>query len=306
MLKPIVVPLGGAYLAEYALVPAVALAKRLGAELHLVRVNESDSRNHGADPDGSHIGQTYLQEVSARLEAEVRPELLKVADLEGPVPSALVEYAQAVRARMIVMASRRHAGLHEIVFSSVTDEVIRRAGLPVLVTGPETSEIERHTDWDCERILIPLDGSALSRQIVPHAANLAIGLDARITLLRVVREGVPTVGWPAVPFDREAEGASEERDALADLESVAQVLRDAGVNVDTRVVPTTLATAEAIVNEAFGADLIALATRGHGRAQRFVFGSVAYELTKRMLAPMLVLAPNDARDSEPFVLNLDA
>lgn len=298
MLRPVIVPLDGSALAEHALVPAVTIAKSLDAKLHLIRVRE--------DAEAIDRDEAYLSELSSRLEAEVGSEKLTLAKLEGSISEAIIEYAQTTGAWMIVMASRRHDGLHRTLLSSVTDKVIREAGLPVLVTGPETASVERSAAWECNRILIPLDGSTLSRQIIHHAANLAHGFKADVTLLHVLRESANIVAWSETPLDREPEETLAQQRATAELERVAQVLRDAGVSVDVRVLRTTVSTAETIANEALdsGADLIALTTRGNGLAKRLVFGSVAHELIERVVSPILVLNPDESRDSQVFVVDL--
>jgi nucleotide-binding universal stress UspA family protein len=161
------------------------------------------------------------------------------------------------------------------------------------LTGPDITPVQRHTVWLCRRIMIPLDGSAIARQIVYPTVDLARGLGARITLLSVLPAMSLTVGWPAVPFGGSLEPTARQHDAITQLENVAQLLRSARVSVDTRVVQTAQPTHDAILNEAADthADLIALATRGHGVAKRLAFGSVAHELIKRAAAPMLVLSP---------------
>ena len=296
MSKPIIVPLDGSPLAEHALVPAVTIARRLSAPLHLIRVRESDSAEVDADADTLPWDAGYLQDLRSRLEGEVDRDLLTTSELQGPVADTVITYARDASAGLIAMATRRHDGLHHTVFSSVTDKVVRHAGIPVLVCGPETTAVERPDPWECDRILVPLDGSAPSRQIVKHVGELAPGLNARVTLVRVLPQLADTVGWSAVPFNRDELAESDREAAAADLDATARELRNAGAIVDTRVVHTMLSTADAITNEAVdaGADIIALATRGRGPAKRFAFGSVAHELTKSVVAPLLLLTPDAA------------
>ncbi len=311
MQKPIVVPLDGSPLAEHALIPAVALAKKLGARLHLLRVQEVESPSFPyllplafsgtraeRTPDVVSAGQAYLNAVAPRLQDELAG-CIDVIEVEGNPAKTIVDYARRVGAISIVMATRRHDGLQRTILSSVTDDVVRRAGVPVLVVGPETTPMQRSEEWNCERLLIPIDGSRLSRKIIYPATQIALGTGARITFLRVLPVTRVLPGYPAAPFGGAYEQTFSPREAAAGLEELAQVLRSSGVSVDTRVVQTALNTADAIMNEALdaNADMIALATRGHGIAKRFAFGSVAHELVKRSELPLLLLSPLEKHEA---------
>lgn len=311
MSKPIIVPLDGSPLAENALVPAVSLARALRAPVHLIRIRNAEPSPFSypllpavavtAEP--SEIitaGEAYLRAIAMRVEDEIDGSPVTVRELAGSPSKTIIDYARGVGASTIVMATRRHDGRDRVVLSSVADAVARRAGIPVLLTGPETTPIRRLTDWACKRILIPVDESRLARRIILPALQLAQGFNARITLLHVLPASHVSAGYSATPFGVGLEPIGNQRSALHRLEEIAQVLRSGGISVDTRVVQTALPTADAVMNEAVDthAELIALATRGHGVARRFAFGSVAHELVKRAQLPMLVLAPLDKDEHE--------
>ena len=313
MSKPIVVPLDGSPLAEYALVPAVGIAKALRAPIHLIRIRDAVpspfaypllsaalTADVAQSREGMTAGETYLQAIAMRVENEIDASGVMVTELEGSPVKTIIDYARRANASTIVMATRRHDGTQRAVLSSVADAVSRRAGIPVLLTGPHTAPMRRNEEWACKRILIPIDGSRLARRIIFPAAQLATGMGARITLLQVLHPARVAVGYPSLPFGGVLEPLVSPRETLARMEELAQVLRSSGVNVHTRVAQTTLGTADAVMNEALDirADLIALATRGHGVARRFAFGSVAHELVKRSQLPMLVLAPVDEDEED--------
>ena len=297
MPKPIVVPLDGSPLAESALVPAVAVARALGTRIHLLRVRESDARGTASVLPLQKPPQSDLITVAARLQDEVGP-VVDVVELEGAPADAIVGYARRVNAAFLVMATRRHDGTGRSILSSVTDTVVRHAGIPVLLTGPETVPTRRSAPWECRRVLIPVDASRVSRRIIYPATRLATALGARVTLLRVLQRREITIGQPFTPFGVAFEPLDNHQEAVTSLEQIAQVLRCNGVAVDTRVVRTTAPVAEAILNEAVDAraDMIALATRGHGRAGRLMFGSVAHELIERVNLPLLVQSPVDVTE----------
>ena len=146
-------------------------------------------------------------------------------------------------------------------------------------------------------ILVPLDGSRLAEQVLPHVHALAAneGTD-RITLLRAVppvyTTGVDVVGTVAVSLADAAANLEEEaRDYLA---GVASEFRAEGYAVKTEV--SALPPAEAILDYADSehADMIAIATHGRGGLGRWVFGSVTQKVVQAAPVPVLVIRPRSA------------
>ncbi len=307
----LVVPLDGSPLAEHALVPAVSIARRLGADVHLIYVREPGEStllppflplmyaavDVAAPADSVPADSAYLQAISERIRSETGGGQIVTTHPEGSAPNTIIDYARDVRAALIVMATRRHDGTHRKVISSVADKVARRAGIPVLMVGPETAPVRRAAAWDCERILIPLDGSTIAREIVVPAAALATQFGARVTLLTILSTEPHATGWLAMPTGATIEDAEQE--AVTQMDNAARALRRLGLNVDTRIIRTDRPTAEAIISEAMdtSTDVIAIATRGHGFAKRFAFGSVAQQLVDHALVPTLVLSPSEAETS---------
>lgn len=147
-----------------------------------------------------------------------------------------------------------------------------------------------------QHILVPLDGSALAEQVLPHAQALA-HLDAptRLTLLRAV----PPIYATTVEFGGVYAGATSPIDEMATaehnartyLEDIATVLRTEGFHVDTEV--SRLTAAEAIVDfaEHHKVDLITIATHGRSGIGRWVFGSVTQKVMQVSPVPVLVIRP---------------
>ena len=155
-----------------------------------------------------------------------------------------------------------------------------------------------------KRILVCLDGSRLAGQVMPYAVEQAARFKAKMVLLRVVTLSttaamapVPETGMGA-PSGRiiEKEMEVEEKEAWAYLEDAAQRLREEGLEVETAVLSG--APAETIVAFAAenGIDLIAIATHGHGGLGRLVFGSVADQVIRNAVVPLLVIKPREAQD----------
>jgi nucleotide-binding universal stress UspA family protein len=166
----------------------------------------------------------------------------------------------------------------------VGNELIRRAGLPVLLVRPTDKPPDVIPEPLLDNILIPLDGSALAEQVLELALDLARLMEARCSLLRVVESNSPD--------DREPGGPVERSQAEACLERVAARIREQGLQVRTRVVVARHAV-EAILEEAEAqaSNLIALATHGRGGLKRLLLGSVADTLIQAAPSPVLVYCP---------------
>ncbi|GAB4435785.1 MAG: universal stress protein [Chloroflexi bacterium OHK40] len=142
-------------------------------------------------------------------------------------------------------------------------------------------------------ILVPLDGSPLAEQVLPHVHALAANEGTtRITLLRAV----PPVFTPSVDYTGMLASSAEvfetmEQEARDYLERIAAEFRAEGYTVRTEV--SALPAAEAILDyaESEHADLIAIATHGRSGIGRWVFGSVTQKVVQAAPVPVLVVRP---------------
>lgn len=147
-----------------------------------------------------------------------------------------------------------------------------------------------------DRMLVCLDGSKLAEQILPCAEAQALRFGSKVTLLQVVTlSSAELAGAGSSPYVGQliAEQMQiAEKDANAYLQSVAQSLREKGLQVDTVVLQGTPA-GEVIVSYASKnkVNLIAIATHGHSGLGRIVFGSVADFVLRQSGLPILVIKP---------------
>ncbi len=128
-----------------------------------------------------------------------------------------------------------------------------------------------------ERILVPIEGTETDTPVLEHIAKLAPLCGAEVTLLRVAH------------FHTRDERACEVEDAQGDVERAAETLRRRGVDVKTLILAGE--PGEVIVQQAeeLGADLIAMATHGHGWAKRLVLGSTAEHVRHHSAVPLLLV-----------------
>jgi len=124
------------------------------------------------------------------------------------------------------------------------------------------------------RILVPLDGSDMAAEILPHVRALATLFGARVTVMRATADEAPN--------DEIGPGPDFLAFAAADLAT-------SGIAVDTLVAQGR--PAEAILDTAAqqSVDLIAMRTHGRGGIRRFVLGSVAANLIGNTAMPLLLV-----------------
>lgn len=146
VIRRILVPLDGSRLAEAALGPATAVARRLDASVRLLRVLESELQIGSpylpavAEQQEQHLeavrsrAKHYLAEVRDRLIAEgVRVEPVDLR--EGPAAATILD-ATGADVDMVAMATHGRGGLRRWVLGSVSDKVLRREKLPLLLVRP--------------------------------------------------------------------------------------------------------------------------------------------------------------------------
>lgn len=278
MSGPILVPLDGSAVAEHALPAVASIAARSGSDIHLIELRGADA-SPLVEPLAAMLGAGRVHPIA----------------LPGAITAELGEYARDANARLLVLPieSQRENARSELAASA--DAITRRAAVPVLLVRTTDEAKTPHEEWQCRHILVPLDGSGMSQQIVPAAATLARELDAQVTLLRVLSEFPLPAETPAVPLQEPLSPMARKRAALRELEVVARLLRNKGLSVNTRVFQTSMAPADAIIGQATeeNADLIALASRGFGMAKQFPSDSVTRALVQRAQQPLLVLRPRE-------------
>ncbi|WP_322822658.1 universal stress protein [Chloroflexus sp.] len=142
-------------------------------------------------------------------------------------------------------------------------------------------------------ILVPLDGSELAEQVLPHVHALAANEGTtKITLLRAV----PPIFTTSVDYSGMLATTTEaitqmEQEALDYLQHIAKQFQSEGYQVHTEI--SALPPAEAIIEyaENHNVDLIVIATHGRSGLSRWVFGSVTQKVVQVAPTPVLVIRP---------------
>lgn len=279
--------------AELALPLARHVAQRSGVPLTLVSVVEQApsfnpmTRTTAPATPGSAEAPVAEAESQLARAAESVPTcpvetVVRVGSPAEEIRSVLAEHTQPV----LVLCSHTRSGLDHLLYGSITGELVRTAGCPVLVVrglqlGAGESVVPLRT------VVVPLDPSALAQRALARALRALGPADLHLHLLRVLE---PPSGAETISAEEMARQApSIERD----LETIAQPLRDQGYRVTTEVRAGRPADEIAQAARDQGAQLIAVATHGEHGVNPVLLGSVAERLLKTSPVPVLLVRPVD-------------
>jgi nucleotide-binding universal stress UspA family protein len=135
-----------------------------------------------------------------------------------------------------------------------------------------------------KRILLPVEHSEADRTIIDHVQPLARMCGATIVLLHVAD------GWAARAYDelklRESKEIQEDR---AYLEELAAGLEGQGFAVESRLAMGDPAAEIVKAATTERADLVAMATHGHGLVKDILLGATVDKVRHQLKVPVLLL-----------------
>lgn len=299
MYKRILVPLDGSPLGDRVLPYVRMLGKKLGAKVELFRVfdpqpefffpdafefqERNDASEHYREEVMTGLGKAKIRLEEAGIAATAVMHGPDVTPLEKPNPGSgknthtysapaehIVLESEKEEDTLIVMSTHGRSGLGRWVMGSVTDKVLHATNKPLLIIRAEGNDAT--LDGAMGHIIVPLDGSELSEDILPHAIALAKALEAKVCLVR------------AKPDDKDD---ADEREHLARL---SKRVRDEGVaEVEEVVLSGDPATAIVDLTHEYPDALVAMTTHGRSGLGRWLMGSVADRVVRHAAGPVLVL-----------------
>lgn len=290
-IRSVVVPLDGSTTAEQALPIATLIATRCAAQLTLVRVHEPPrlamAYSHDWDREIRQREHDYLRRTAANTSALAdRP--VERSLLDGHPADAICAFAVERGAELVVMASHGRTGASRFWIGSVTDAVMSRSHVPVLMV--RASSEQTPLPGAIQRILVPLDGSSMAEQVLPVATSIADATGARVELVHVVD---PADVPPTAPPLAEDALAAVVRAANADLQTVASTITRGhprlALGSQVRIGDSAAA---AILDAAAadGCDLVAMTTWSQG-LRRALLGSVADKVVRAGPPLILLIRP---------------
>ncbi|MGO8705227.1 MAG: universal stress protein [Candidatus Brocadiia bacterium] len=285
--------------------------------------------------------RAYLEEAAARvfpLEVQVscHTHAPEIADSSAPTVAAelrragaaglrragvapsILEHAKEMPSTLIVMCTHGRSGLGNLLFGSIAQRIVASGTTPVLLVPPAFADLsavaqakaeasagkpdEGKQEFNCRRLLVPLDGDPAHEQALPVAGELAAACRSEIHLVFVVatRGSLPgndaAVGLLLPRATRAVlEIARQEAEAyLARHIQCQQARQTEGGQAAGRTVTSEVCRGD--VRKAIGraaqrsrADLIVMATHRKEAMEAFWSGSVAARVASYAKRPLLLV-----------------
>ena len=308
MYDRIFVPLDGSPLAEQVLPYVTRISLGMGIPIHLMQVIPPVSEAladpaHGLYQTGISAGfhdqaMDYLNSIK-RNHSDVE---ITCEAHEGDVVTHIIEEADKSPDSLVAMSTHGRSGVTRWLMGSVTDNVLHHTKNPMLIYRTH-QEGDPEPDTNLETIIVPLDGSPLAEQVLPHVTALARAMNLKVTLVRAAAtaeqfravtgfqriDGVSGLHFQNFETMTQAAGA-QAADYIKEQENS---LRRQGIaSVDHKIVPGS--AAHVIVDVALETpdNLVAMTTHGHSGPARWTLGSVTDRVVRHSGDPVLVVRTN--------------
>lgn len=276
MYTKIVVPLDGSPLAEVALPYAEEVAGKMGSEITLLSVLQSE------EPTEYQKHHAYFTKIVKATKHHVEKYLDKsggkavsvaTATRVGGPAEGILDYVNKGNRNLIVMATHGRSGISRWALGSVADKVVRvTAGQAVMLIRAKGAHPDIRAKRILKKALVPLDGSPVSEAVISYITEIARPLQMKLTLLQVIPKTNHSYS-----------------DAETYLQSWCSRLEDKGIT--TRYEVRVGAAADQIIDLAdeLAIDLVAMSTHGQTAISLWPLGSVAQKVLLGGNTPLLLI-----------------
>lgn len=228
--------------------------------------------------------ESYLNSVVNKLQEDGFSASFTVRP--GFIAQATGELIEQNGIDLVVTTTRGKSGTENWITGGVSRKLIHEIDKPILLVN--LSEGMNGKLPQIKRLLVALDGSIKSEQVLPYARMLGKSFNCELVLM-----SVPAV--PSVQNYRAAANVVEtiRGKAVANmqkfLEAVARSLREEGLTV--RTIVTGSMPARTIVETAQNedADMIMITSRGRGGLDYILVGSVAQRIVENTEVPVFIV-----------------
>lgn len=301
MFKKILIPLNGSLHAEQALELVKRLLPNNGFELVLLEATGNPNLVYSVYGFGT-TSYVYVRPECLIKDEEYIKSATQEAEKWAPQVEGFVKFDTAERAivdvalhedvDLIIMATHGYSGFDRLLFSSVTEKVIRDAPCPVLAVRDD--HLPKH-------MLIALDGTRFSEKILEPAFEFAKLIKADITLACVHTEKQKLREADVAEirkYDRGIadavlyNGINQTNDYLKSLHRMySKQASEINVNLDFDIDRGRPGDRLPHMAERNGCDLIAMATHGRKGLDYLWNRSVTEKVIHRTETAMLILHP---------------
>ena len=290
----------GSKLSEAALAYVIPLAKALNSRVVLLHAKSDPyadmfggaraeriyaaHRAEGARATASE----YLESVRGRLQAEGAQ--CDIHSEHGAPAAVILNYIERHSPDLVALSTHGHSGLRRMVVGSVTTTILPRAEIPVLVVHPNEDEL--FTEVSFESLVVPLDMSSRSENVLPLAVQLVDALNLDTTLITCIPSpsqmyigSVPEVyPYPDDVMQQTQDAADEYLEEVSTAANKGRALISQWESLEGGPASRIVEYAQAQPGS-----LIAMCTQGRTGLGRWVLGSVTDAVIRSGNTPVLVV-----------------
>lgn len=324
MFQRILVPLDGTEGSEHAIPIAARIAHASQATIVFIRVIPS-LKEVGAYAPAANEPTTvppstfekdladaasYLSETIAAYAEDLQGIPTEMDLSFGAASPTIFSTAQLEHTDLIIMCSHGETGMKRSVFGSFAQQAVRHSPVPVLVLNEHGVMLPPPDSPHPLRILVALDGSALSEAALEPLAHLLAACTipqrkGEIHLLRVVDLPPAPGKFGSQAFIPDSLLEETRQEAETYLRTVADRLRTellagttftvtSSVAISTDVAGTIVKLAEQAeaAQPTDQYDVIAMASHGRSGLKRLIMGSVTEHVLGATKLPLLIVRPS--------------
>jgi nucleotide-binding universal stress UspA family protein len=209
--------------------------------------------------------------------------------IKGDVNEEIVKFASSKKADLIIIGTRGHGLLDDMLIGSTTLKVLRNSKIPILAYKGGDKKLR------IKNIVVPLEVFEKSDSTLIYALELAQKTKANITVLNVVTSGVYSYAFPESVLEESISYAYKELEKI--VRNIRSKNKISSINLD-RInidIETTYGLNYGVAIADFAskknADLIVIHTHGKKGVEKLIFGSVTEMVIRKAMCPVLTIKP---------------
>ncbi len=288
-LRKILVPRDFSECGEEAVQYAVDLARRVGAEVHLLFVEVLYADAYAPATVHKAPEEVLMERLLEGVQSETGTPVAVVRAVKRDIAAApaIVAYAEEHDIDVIVMGTHGRRGLRRLLMGSAAEEVVRTGPCPVLIA--RCIEAEADAPPVQTAILVPVDFSRHARIALRHAKELADLFNARLDLLHIVEEQLHPAFYNTGVFSIYDMIPNLDERAEEELERFFNETEGPDVAATFHVRHGNAAHEIGDYAREHGHTMIVMATHGLKGMEHFLLGSVAEKVVRLAPCPVFTV-----------------
>lgn len=280
--------------ADRALLEAARIARKTGAEIHVVSVEVMHRDLHSMETNAATRSDRLRDELASRWstlngDAPGQFEDLTVHyDVLRDVAAApaLLEYAEDVAVDLIVVGTHGRRGLRRMLMGSVAEEIVRKSHCTVLTA--RQGELKAGDDF-LRTIVAPVDFSSHSLRALRHAREIAHLFDHDVTVLHVLEERLNPAFYNTGMFSQHNFDAAIVDRTRAELSRFVEAAGGPPVGMRLEVRRGHAVREIAQAAKETEPSMVVMATHGLTGFDHFLMGSVTEKVVRHSDSPVITV-----------------